>query len=480
MQQVTPGAAVCSVMVPHSPEQKVVHKDRQCEVVSGGLRRSFSYTAAQSHESVDPDRLSSGFSEALSGFNKKRAMQLALFMYKRGMIKEALESFEWLCLAFWKGGVRRFSVDLMNEDAGGNAGAHYYLEAYARGLGVDFLTEWIKDDEVDRYYFLREKVDTRIAYSYGKAVMQCIAGNTKASMGAEEIHKRLSMAIILGDPIAFEKIFEHGCLADRKHEAFRILNKGTWPRPVNLLVGERINIKPFGLSYEFDLLSRVRIEAGFADLELSHTSPRLWFGLWTEFVAQCARSDRLAEVFHATWVMAQLDPSFEILLYKKHQHTSRRYSHIEAFGAAFWEYNKVVVTDATEKDCLNKGVFAHEFVHILMYLLYDNESKPYKKDDTARIKAFKSVRTLVKRALADLEPFYTDASLSMNDMRGQYKRKDYSSEYVARALELDAIGKTRKGNDPVLKPILEYWDTYVRPDLRAFIETGELLLRSEN
>lgn len=144
----------------------------------------------------------------------------------------------------------------------------------------------------------------------------------------------------------------------------------------------------------------------------------------------------------------------------------------------------------------------HELTHQLMQILYNNNAKPYKKEDLQRVDAYHSALGETIIALNQNQPllhkdqkqktfkmnqgtmttnqdYYINRAYDVLDIMSTYDRSQYDAEYIVRLPQIVTSRESCGANeDPkedqqavtkIFQPLTEYWNTYIKPDMEAYI-----------
>lgn len=123
-----------------------------------------------------------------------------------------------------------------------------------------------------------------------------------------------------------------------------------------------------------------------------------------------------------------------------------------------------------------KASIIHEMTHKLMDMLYDNSSKPYRRDNNEAKVAYQEALNeleanldIIKQSQKDVSGNDYDAIDSLLSVREQYESVTYLAEFIARYPEALAANHNNSKVKRLMQPLADYWDKYIQPDLEKYI-----------
>lgn len=217
------------------------------------------------------------------------------------------------------------------------------------------------------------------------------------------------------------------------------------------------------------LVSRAQVDLGYFD-RYAVSEARIAKALSVRVARAEERSEVSAKIIRAIHMHGKRDPRFVLDLF-----TSQMTDSIK--GVYMSSLKRVGITLEVHHEEF-ESVLVHEFCHMLMDLLYDNATNPYREKDKKMRYAFEDARyevdKLRKRTIDNPSESYTKAVEIINAIGKGYCRDHSDLELIARYPQILAMGY---GDDPevqkLIKPIKDYWETYVAKDMEVFFEKTE-------
>lgn len=174
------------------------------------------------------------------------------------------------------------------------------------------------------------------------------------------------------------------------------------------------------------------------------------------------KSDITFSILHAIALQAKEDPYFRI--------------HIFAIdltdGGNLGSYSELldrvhIVCNTLRTRGVFEGRLIHEWTHQLMNILYDNKSKPYRRENrrarSEYLKVIEGIRKIENEGgIRGIEKF--------KEVFARYNKGQHESECVARLAEVIALGYYEEVEvREALKPLYDYWMKYVAPDIERYV-----------
>lgn len=147
---------------------------------------------------------------------------------------------------------------------------------------------------------------------------------------------------------------------------------------------------------------------------------------------------------------------------------------IGGYAAGLYLVGSDLVKIAPNGDRLSfVGTLVHEWGHQMMDVLYRNNCNPYGFLDWNRSGVYQEAITQLEANLDGIawgESVQLDAVKSRFDLSSYHKRS-YNCEYVVRLPQVMASGYYKDERvKEVLKPLKDYWDKYIQPDIDKYIK----------
>lgn len=229
-----------------------------------------------------------------------------------------------------------------------------------------------------------------------------------------------------------------------------------------------LNANVKDLSITDFLVHRSYVNQGFLDkYNLSLEDARMM--LEVDIYELTKKGDIIFSVLHTVALYAKEDPSYKLHIFAEQPLG-------KGVAGEYVSYlSSISVNPGALRSDAMRQALAHEWTHLLMNLLFQNDSNPFAaKDDQARIAWEKTMEIIwdkVNKA-KDIDP----ASLYGRAIRGyvavkKYPESQYGSEMIAR---LPTILASEIYNDPqvkeFLKPIYDYWMQFIEPAIQKYVK----------
>lgn len=302
----------------------------------------------------------------------------------------------------------------------------------------------------------------------------------------KELGDKLKLAVMVEDEDTYEELFKRGCLEDKKHKVLKgkSLDLEDWPAVQDFfqcgeVLGESDNRDVGGF-----LLEKMRFSIGYCMEDASDEEG--WggddeVGRW-ESVEMNLREkvgklvgfggSVVPGILKVVHVLGRRDPRFSIGLFSSEEKMCNGGSNE---GVTHLEYRKIgVMIDVSSRDF--SETLMHEFTHLVMELIFDNDSSPYGKGGEEAKRVFEEGIREIEAMLEEKKDggaFYRRMRRSFTRVRLGYKKDEYDSEYIARYVEAVITGEDEEVRS-VLRPIEDYWGEYIGPAIEAYVKKYEV------
>ncbi|PWU05956.1 MAG: hypothetical protein C5B43_02550 [Verrucomicrobia bacterium] len=187
------------------------------------------------------------------------------------------------------------------------------------------------------------------------------------------------------------------------------------------------------------------------------------------FVELEKKNEILSQIIQATSLHAKTDPYFKLHIFNNHPTNKSDFG----MNRPYWK--TVEVCGLAMDSGFFKGVLMHEICHMLMRLLFKNESSPFTACDTKAKKTFKEIIKQIKTDIVKYkqqkEENLINSELSVfEEIFDHYEKANWSSEAIARFIELNAsLDNPDYKNQKFLKRMEDFWMKFVQPEMTAYI-----------